>query len=264
MKKLIILGTLIFIFSVSCFAQAKPDYSGRWALDLDRLKIYEAMSFPAITKTVKQTETEIEILNDEDTAKFIKVNFKPFICRLDWNEVSREVETAMGKVVVSQKAGFNKENHLEIVRKQITTDPKSEISMTETWELADEGKTLKIRNILTRADGESISELVFTRAAENSQKKKKNSGEVINGKALRLIQPSYPAEAKKARAEGTVYVQILIDEKGDVVLAKSIAGHPALLAVSEKAARLSKFSQTKIKGSPVRVSGIIAYNFIQQ
>lgn len=84
---------------------------------------------------------------------------------------------------------------------------------------------------------------------------------VLNGKATYLATPSYPAAAKAIRAGGQVTVQITIDENGNVVSAKAVKGHPMLLRDSENAARQSRFSPTFLGKTPVKVTGIIVYNF---
>ncbi len=88
------------------------------------------------------------------------------------------------------------------------------------------------------------------------------SGGVVCGKASRLVKPPYPAEAKAAKVSGTVNVQVVIDEKGDVIEAQAVSGHPLLQASAEQAALASKFSPTQISGRFVKVSGIIVYNFV--
>jgi len=90
------------------------------------------------------------------------------------------------------------------------------------------------------------------------------SGGVLNGKAVHLVQPSYPQIARQAHASGTVVVQVLIDENGNVISAHAVSGHPLLQAVAVAAARASKFSPTKLSGQPVKVNGVIQYNFVAQ
>ncbi|HKY41538.1 MAG TPA: TonB family protein [Pyrinomonadaceae bacterium] len=90
------------------------------------------------------------------------------------------------------------------------------------------------------------------------------SGGVLNGKAISLPKPAYPPIAKAAHASGTVTVQVLIDENGNVVSAKAVSGHPLLQAVAVGAARQAKFSPTKLSGQPVKVTGVIQYNFVAQ
>ncbi len=90
------------------------------------------------------------------------------------------------------------------------------------------------------------------------------SGGVLNGKAISLPQPPYPPVARAAKASGTVVVQVLIDENGNVVNAAAVSGHPLLRAASVAAARSAKFSPTKLSGQPVKVSGVVTYNFAPQ
>src|SRR5438128_8134066 len=90
------------------------------------------------------------------------------------------------------------------------------------------------------------------------------SGGVLNGKAVHLVQPPYPTIARSAHACGAVNVQITIDENGNVLSARPVSGHPLLQAAAGAAARGSKFTPTKLSGQPVKVSGIIVYNFTCQ
>ncbi|PWT88443.1 MAG: hypothetical protein C5B55_13100 [Blastocatellia bacterium] len=90
------------------------------------------------------------------------------------------------------------------------------------------------------------------------------SGGVLNGKALSLPKPAYPAIARAAHAAGTVVVQVTIDENGNVISAHAVSGHPLLQAVAVAAARGARFSPTKLSGQPVKVTGVITYNFVAQ
>ena len=88
------------------------------------------------------------------------------------------------------------------------------------------------------------------------------SGGVLNGKAISLPKPAYPAIAKAARASGRVTVQVTVDENGNVISANAVSGHPLLKASAVSAARQAKFSPTKLAGQPVKVTGVIVYNFV--
>lgn len=85
---------------------------------------------------------------------------------------------------------------------------------------------------------------------------------VLNGMAVKLPQPEYPALARAAHAQGVVTVKVLIDEQGNVISVHVVDGHPLLQAVSVAAARQAKFSPTLLEGEPVRVTGVITYNFV--
>ena len=97
--------------------------------------------------------------------------------------------------------------------------------------------------------------------AKDSAKSKTISGGLLNGKAISLPQPQYPPVARAAKASGTVVVQVTIDENGNVTSANAVSGHPLLQAAAVVAARGAKFSPTKLSGQPVKVTGIIQYNF---
>ena len=51
------------------------------------------------------------------------------------------------------------------------------------------------------------------------------NGGILNGKAIKLPKPAYPAEAKAARAGGTVRIKVTIDEDGNVTSAE-LANEP--------------------------------------
>lgn len=88
------------------------------------------------------------------------------------------------------------------------------------------------------------------------------TSEMITGKAIRKVQPPYPQIARAVRAQGTVSVQITISEEGRVISASVIGGHPTLQQAAQQAATQWVFSPTVLNGKPVKVSGVIAFNFI--
>ncbi|HAF14417.1 MAG TPA: hypothetical protein DCK99_12125 [Blastocatellia bacterium] len=89
------------------------------------------------------------------------------------------------------------------------------------------------------------------------------SGGVLNNKATSLPQPVFPPAAAQAKASGTVVVQVIVDEQGNVISAHAISGHPLLQAAAVAAARQAKFQPTFLMGEPVKVNGVITYNFVR-
>lgn len=87
------------------------------------------------------------------------------------------------------------------------------------------------------------------------------SGGVLNDKAISLPKPVYPPIARQARASGRVVIQVLVDEQGNVISARAVSGHPLLQASARAAARQAKFSPAQRGGRPVKVSGVINYEF---
>jgi hypothetical protein len=97
--------------------------------------------------------------------------------------------------------------------------------------------------------------------SSKAQSPKSVSKGMINNSAIFLAQPKKPSTAIALGASGAVNVEITIDEEGIVISAVALSGHPMLRAVSADAAKASKFKPTLLMGVPVKVAGIIVYNF---
>lgn len=100
--------------------------------------------------------------------------------------------------------------------------------------------------------------------AQNKPIPKPILGGVVNGKATSLPKPAYPEDARLAKFSGVVKVKVLIDETGKVISAEAIEGleNVSLRQSAEAAAMLATFSPTRLSGEPVKVSGVIVYNFV--
>ncbi|MFL6334621.1 MAG: energy transducer TonB [Pyrinomonadaceae bacterium] len=85
---------------------------------------------------------------------------------------------------------------------------------------------------------------------------------LISGNTIEKPAPPYPPIAKAANVQGTVAVQIVIDEQGHVISAKAAGGHPLLLNAAVQAAYKARFTPTLLSGKPVKVTGNITYNFV--
>jgi len=85
--------------------------------------------------------------------------------------------------------------------------------------------------------------------------------EVLKAAAINLPKPEYPSAARFAHVGGKVEVHIIVDEKGEVVTARSMSGNPLLTDAAETAARKATFSRAKLSSEPGRVYGVINYDF---
>lgn len=99
-------------------------------------------------------------------------------------------------------------------------------------------------------------------SAQEKPKPKVINGGVINGKATSLPKPEYPAAASAVKASSVVNVQVTIDESGSIISASAISGHPSLRQAAERAAQMATFQPTMLSGQPVKVTGVIVYNFV--
>ncbi len=84
---------------------------------------------------------------------------------------------------------------------------------------------------------------------------------VVNGIAIILPKPPYPPTARAINLTGSVNVQVLIDESGDVVSAKAVDGHAFFRPEAVRAALKAKFKPTLLSDQPVKVTGVIVYKF---
>jgi protein TonB len=84
---------------------------------------------------------------------------------------------------------------------------------------------------------------------------------VLNGRAKSLPVPRYPETAMRARAEGLVVVEVLVDEGGKVISARAGAGPQLLREAAVSAARQARFAPAVVGGAPARVAGVINYTF---
>lgn len=112
------------------------------------------------------------------------------------------------------------------------------------------------------AKHQTLAEEVFRRVVDERGPVMESG--IINGKAISKPQPAYPAEAKHKSAQGTIKVRMLVGETGTVLAACGEGGEPSLERASEFAAYSARFTPTLVNGKPVKVKGVITYNFVLQ
>jgi len=136
-----------------------------------------------------------------------------------------------------------------------TANPPAEaaVNTTEATNPTGEGQPAKPNSETDSTDS--------NRAPNEANKRAPVSAGVLNGKAINLPKPDYPADARAAGIEGVVVVQVTIDEQGNVIEARPMSGPKQLQAVSVLAAQQAKFSPTLLSGEPVKVTGILIFNF---
>lgn len=84
---------------------------------------------------------------------------------------------------------------------------------------------------------------------------------VIQGAAVVKPAPVYPPLARQARVEGAVQILVTISEEGRVLEAAVVNGHPLLRQAALEAARRWVFNPTTLSEVPVKVQGILTFNF---
>ncbi len=85
-------------------------------------------------------------------------------------------------------------------------------------------------------------------------------GGVLNDIATSLPAPD-AAAAKSANASGTVTVEVVVNEKGAVVASSVVSGPQPLWSAAGAAARQARFDPPLHNGKPVKVAGVLTYEF---
>ena len=85
---------------------------------------------------------------------------------------------------------------------------------------------------------------------------------MLNGRAISLPKPTYPAEALKSRISGQVQVKVTLDDSGKVVSAEATFGPEVLRAAAVEAAKRARFQPTVVDGVAQKVFGIVTYDFV--
>ena len=153
----------------------------------------------------------------------------------------------------------------EFTAAAVATEPVEKMTAPSTKSDTSESKQTSTEKLTVSTTGRAVAAGDMAPPAPikgTREGPKQINGGVVNGKATYLAKPPYPAAARAVKASGEVSVQVVIDEDGSVFSSRAIAGHPLLRAASVAAACESRFSPTQLAGQPVRVAGIITYNFV--
>jgi TonB family protein len=87
------------------------------------------------------------------------------------------------------------------------------------------------------------------------------SESALQSRVINRVNPVYSANARKLNATGTVKVEVTISEVGIVIDARAISGHLALRSAAVEAARKWVFKPAILKDTPVKMKGILTFNF---
>ena len=291
MKKKIIFATIVSLFlaAVTVSAQVSgPDFTGVWKLDVSKSKLPEMMRIESMTLNVSQTGEE---LNVESTSKRAGGEMRGGAAQnvtynLDGKEMTSDVGSGARAGKETRRAAVTADGKLNLTVTRNFKNETGDVTMktNEIWELLDAGETLKVTRYMETPRGATNAEMFFTKkpsegiktrigtyegstsgapmANGTGETPKRISGGVLNGKALKLPPPQYPAAARAVKASGAVNVQVTIDEQGNIISASAVSGDPLLRQAAVEAARQAQFAPILLNGVPVQVTGVLVYNFV--
>ncbi len=79
----------------------------------------------------------------------------------------------------------------------------------------------------------------------------KMSEDVSQRNLVYKAEPVYPAQAKTARIEGIVILEVVISTEGTVQRAQVISGHPLLVQAAVRAVKQYRYKPFRLKGAAV-------------
>ena len=156
MRKFLTTCGLLCALVVSGFAADLPNYSGTWVLDKDRSKgLPPNMTDSSIEMTVTQDDKQLKIkrsAGDQEVAY-----------NLDGSKAKVEMTGRMpGEATVYLEKKDDGKLVLYTQRELNFQGNAVTIKIIETWELADNGKTLKAKRTTESPRGTQEAELVYT------------------------------------------------------------------------------------------------------
>jgi TonB family protein len=84
----------------------------------------------------------------------------------------------------------------------------------------------------------------------------------VSGGALeRKVQPIYPAQARSTRLQGTVVLQVVIDEDGEVRNLRTVSGDAVLAQAAIDAVHQWRYQPYRLNGQPIKMPIQITLNF---
>lgn len=131
----------------------------------------------------------------------------------------------------------------------------------------DVARTLeRLACVLYRNKEEAEAQKVEARAADILYKGKPEPVELsetlFGCKLLKNPYPKYPEAARRIAGARVILVSVEADETGRITSARMISGESAFKDASEQAAMSAQLRPTLIDGRPVKVKGVIKYQFM--
>ena len=279
------IGMIISILSVSTYAQSAGTELNHFAAE------WISFDYPSEYSVTEESTPETQQFVIKRKGSSVQLTIVVTQRAVLRNElpaaIEKFTEPLLKQVAVTLGSGKSSSEHTSF-QTQIGTKQAEGVRLRSTRSETKTGEVIWVRwklrliaLVFVRADADKsvgaelwqtvssslrVEAPVLTAVATGTEptENDKIEGGVLNGKALALPQPAYPPLARAAHVSGTVMVQVLIDEQGNVSAAHAVDGHPLLQSVCVAAAREAKFSPTLLEGEPVRVTGVIQYNFVSR
>ena len=241
---------------------AKKDYKAAKEIYVRLLQIQEELFGPEdvnLAFTLDRLAIVYYVARDDGETE---VAYKRALALREKSLGPNDVQVAQSLLALGEFYRFRKkfEPAAQNYRRALKLFGKLQGVMSPDFERAGEGFACLAHN---HYKPELLTELnEITRQFATVEEMPIGPGAILNGMALELPTPGYPADARARRLMGVVVVKVEIDETGSVIAAKDMCqGLPYLSEAAVAAALKARFTPTKVRGTPVKVKGVIKYNF---
>lgn len=178
----------LFLATAAVSAQEKTaDFSGNWELDVAKSKLGDRMRVESMTMNVAQTGKELKVESTTKRAPRPESDTngggmnrgggmgrggmmggdgtQTVTYSLDGKETKAAAAGQMGGGDTTLKAKFEKDGKLKLSASRNFNGQMGEMTITvkETWELADGGKTLKVTREMETPRGTQSAEMIFNK-----------------------------------------------------------------------------------------------------
>ena len=106
----------------------------------------------------------------------------------------------------------------------------------------------------------ALAALLGAFAWAQDEPKKITRGEALSAVATK-VQPEYPPVARQLRIQGTVELQVLVAETGEVLKVDIVSGNPMFTGPSAQAVKRWKFRPFVENGKAIRVLAPVTIDF---
>ena len=86
---------------------------------------------------------------------------------------------------------------------------------------------------------------------------------VVPGRLLRKVNPAYPVQAREARLQGAVVLDVLINKNGKVGQVRVLSGHPLLNQAAVQAVKAWVYEPFRLNGEPIDAETQVTVKFSQ-
>jgi TonB family protein len=105
----------------------------------------------------------------------------------------------------------------------------------------------------------SVVSLPFVKPGQKNAARRRTGNPTL--KLLKMVEPIYPAAARKRGIRGTVVVEVFIDKHGMPQAIHAVRGNPTLAGTVFNAVRQWRWEPYRLNRKPVEVEMTIAINF---